>query len=83
MTRLETSEQGNREKLPEGGPEEHPAEKPGTEPDERSEEQQTSSSVRCPVDGHEGVGCNEVCVPLEGIGMCGRPAPHAKKKRRR
>lgn len=68
---------------PEPKPEEKPEEKPDKKADDEPGEQPSLSTVRCPVDGHEGEGCRGLCIPLEGIGLCGREASHGKKKRER
>jgi hypothetical protein len=32
--------------------------------------------VRCPLNGHQPSLCHGLCVPIEGKGLCGRPAAH-------
>ena len=32
---------------------------------------------RCPVAGHQVTWCRGLCRPIDGQGLCGRPAPHA------
>lgn len=35
----------------------------------------------CPYNGHQVGMCRQLCVPIEGQGACGRPAPHVLKGR--
>ena len=30
----------------------------------------------CPVNGHQVSWCRGLCDPIDGMGLCGRPAPH-------
>ena len=32
--------------------------------------------IRCPVNGHQVSWCRGLCTPIDGVGLCGRPAPH-------
>jgi hypothetical protein len=33
--------------------------------------------IRCPLNGLQVSWCRNLCEPIEGDGLCGRPAPHA------
>lgn len=33
--------------------------------------------ISCPYNGHQVGWCRGLCTPLEGVGPCGRLAPHA------
>ncbi len=33
--------------------------------------------VTCPYNGHQVGWCRGLCVPMAGVGYCGRPAAHA------
>lgn len=33
-------------------------------------------AIRCPLNGHQVGPCRQLCEPLEGVGQCGRDAPH-------
>lgn len=35
--------------------------------------------VRCKMNGHQVGWCHKLCSPVDGLGMCGRQAPHAVK----
>ena len=39
------------------------------------------SHLRCPMVGHDVKSCRQLCVPMEGVGLCGRPATHLMKNR--
>lgn len=39
------------------------------------------STIRCPLNGHQVSWCRMLCRPQQGIGTCGRPAPHAMRDR--
>jgi len=30
----------------------------------------------CPYNGHQVGACRQLCEPTDGVGACGRPAPH-------
>jgi len=32
--------------------------------------------LRCPMVGHQASWCRGLCIPLDGHGVCGRPATH-------
>ncbi len=34
------------------------------------------SVLRCPLNGHQVGPCRQLCTPNEGLGQCGRDAPH-------
>ena len=38
-------------------------------------------TLRCPLSGHQVTSCRCLCKPIEGYGLCGRPAPHKLKGR--
>lgn len=33
-------------------------------------------TLSCPVNGHQVSWCRQLCTPVAGVGLCGRPAPH-------
>lgn len=33
-------------------------------------------TLRCPMVGHQATWCRLLCTPIDGRGLCGRPAPH-------
>ena len=35
--------------------------------------------VRCKMNGHQVGWCHKLCSPVDGVGLCGRQAPHAVK----
>ena len=35
----------------------------------------------CPLNGNMASWCRGLCVPVKGIGTCGRPAPHIMRSR--
>ena len=37
--------------------------------------------LRCPMNGHQVCWCRGLCKPIEGLGICGRPAPHRLRSR--
>jgi hypothetical protein len=38
-------------------------------------------TLRCVVAGHQVTWCRGICRPIDGQGLCGRPAPHELKGR--
>ena len=38
-------------------------------------------TLRCPMVGHQATWCRFLCKPIEGIGLCGRNAPHHLRSR--
>jgi hypothetical protein len=38
-------------------------------------------TLRCPMVGHQATWCRFLCKPINGIGLCGRTAPHALRSR--
>lgn len=34
-------------------------------------------TLSCPVNGHQVGWCRQLCTPVAGVGLCGRPAPHS------
>ena len=41
----------------------------------------TYTTIRCPMVGHQASWCRHLCVPMEGRGVCGRPATHYMKSK--
>ena len=39
------------------------------------------TTLRCLAAGHQVTWCRGLCRPIDGHGLCGRPAPHALKGR--
>ena len=39
------------------------------------------TTLRCVVAGHQVTLCRAICRPIDGHGLCGRPAPHGLKGR--
>jgi hypothetical protein len=37
----------------------------------------TQTTISCPFNGHQVGWCRGLCVPVAGMGACGRIAPHA------
>jgi hypothetical protein len=37
----------------------------------------TATVVTCPYNGHQTGWCRALCTPVDGLGHCGRFAPHA------
>ena len=38
-------------------------------------------ALRCPLNGHQVGPCRQLCTPAEGVGQCGRDAPHGLEGR--
>ena len=45
--------------------------------DKPRKELQPFRVIRCPANGLQVSWCRGLCQPMDGIGMCGRRAPHA------
>ena len=41
----------------------------------------TYTTLRCPMVGHQASWCRHLCEPMDGFGLCGRPATHHMKSK--
>jgi hypothetical protein len=46
-------------------------------PRRRRLDKRSRTVIRCPLNGLQVSWCRNLCEPIEGDGLCGRPAPHA------